>query len=435
MSAYDSTSEHPDSVAWERVAAVLLAGQRRGRLRNVPRALQDARDLAPAWCPPPLQVLYRHPPLARMSWALAALGGNDEEIGTFLGVGADLVARSRDQVAEGLGTEGGQAVIALRVLVSERRTDPRGRPFPEIVAAIILVAGLLLLTVASPLVTGPVQEVSSNPPGQYDSLDSLAYGPSGAALLELTPLTSSVLTRNGNGTWQRHPVKNIFQVSTYLGPTWQVSWYANSGSALVPGPFVEDPAPLGWPIGSFVVSSGRLWSAAVDQGTISFQTSTGHPRIHPLPTNIDAFQLFPASGGGAIAVWSDGHRIVEWLLNWSHGRWQLTSHQAVFRKIPDFLALGADGMVVMLAGRHLFTWMPGPASPVEMPTKVLASPQYLETYGQFAWVVGPSRAELLADAGGVRASVDIPNPNAVGVLPSGTLWVESNSGVQVYVPR
>ncbi len=426
-----------DRTIWERAAAILLAGVRRGRVGNVPAALQNARDMAPGWCPPPLRILYSCPPLGRMSWALSALGGRHDEIAEFLQAEPDLVVQAGDQAAAMLADGAPAALASLRALVfaGEHQAAARGRPFPPVAAAIVLVAGLLLLTAAAPLVTGPISVVSSNPPGGFNNLDSVVYGPGGAALLDLTALSSDVVSKTSEGGWSERPVHSVFQVSRYLGPTWTISWYGSPGTSMIPGPFVEEPAPLGWPIGPFVMSGGRLWLASPDEGSISVQSPHGRTHIHAIPGYIATFSLAAGTGGGARILFTGRGRVEEWLLNRDSKGWTLTRYQAPFTKTPLFMAAGSPNHVVLLAGRSLYSWDPGRGAPVRASAKLLVTPQYLEAFGHQAWVVGIGRAELVSDAGTMQALVNIAPPNAVGVLPNGNLWVESDAGVTVYVPR
>ncbi len=420
---------------WERVAAVLLAGSRRGRVRDVAAALQTARDIAPGWCPSPLRLLFSCPPLGRMSWALSVLGARHDEIADFLQVAPELVTQSGDQVADLLGDGAPAAISALRALVGDSHAGVRGRPFPPIAAVIVLVVGLLLLTAAAPLVNGPISVVTSSPPGPFNNLDSVVYGPGGAALLDLTALSSDVLIQTSQGGWNERPVHNIFQVSRYLGPTWAISWYGSPGSSLVPGPFIEEPAPLGWPIGLFVMSGGRLWLASPDQGTISVQTAHGRPQFHSIPGYAATFTLSADASGGVRILYTGKRHVGEWILNRGAKGWTLVRYQAPFTKTPLFLSAGGPNHVLLLAGHSLYTWDPGRGVPVPSPVKLVVTPQYLEAFGSSAWVVGINRAELVSDAGSVQAIVNIGPPNAVGVLPNGHLWVETDAGVEVYVPR
>jgi len=59
----------------------------------------------------------------------------------------------------------------------------------------------------------------------------------------------------------------------------------------------------------------------------------------------------------------------------------------------------------------------------------------LEPYGQAAWIVGDTHAELVTDEGQRLAVLNVGAAEACAVSATGDLWIYASGGLEIITPR
>jgi hypothetical protein len=434
-------AEAEDSGAWppdaRRAVYVLLTGRRSAPPRKATWIdwMSGSVEEAPRFVEPPLARVYPLPPLARAAWALLALAHPPHQVAAWLERDIGDVLNDARQVDDALGDQAATAREQLRTLLGQRSALSRsGRPLPPFALAAVLAVGAALLTVLSPLVAGPVTVATPGTPAAASTgVTSLAYGSKQVGLLEMIA-GQGFLAVKGAGGWTSYPIHSLFQLTPILGAPWAVSWFGVEGLDLVPSPFVDSAVPAGFPAGRFVVTAGHLWTASATLQEVSAARPGGLTRYYPLPAGISALSLTGAPQGGAIVVWWAHDRLTWMQIRRVDHRWEATKRGTRFRLLPDLMSPDPAGSVLLVVGRQLWSWTPG-GRPVHLTALAVTDPLYLEPYGQGAWIVGDTHAELITDSGQRQALLNVVPPEACAVSADGDLWVYASGGLEIITPH
>jgi hypothetical protein len=415
--AEDNEVWPPDA---RRAVYVLLTGRRSAPPRKATWIdwVSGSVEEAPRAVEPPLAHVYRLPPLARAAWALLALDHPPDQVAAWLQRDVGAVLSDARQVDDALADQAPAARAQLRVLLGRRKgAVGHDRPLPPFALAVVLAVGAALLTVFSPLVAGPVTVATPGTPAAANTgVTSLAYGSKQVGLLEMIAGQGFLAVKSGGG-WSSYPIHSLFQMTTILGAPWAVSWFGVEGLDLVPSPFVDSAVPAGFPAGRFVVTADHLWTASATLQEVSASRPGGPTRYYPLPPGIAVH--------GRLS-WMQLRRVAH--------RWQAVRHSARFRLLPDLMSADPAGSVLLVVGRQLWSWTPG-AHPIHLAALAVADPLYLEPYGQAAWIVGDTHAELVTDEGQRLAVLNVGAAEACAVSATGDLWIYASGGLEIITPR
>lgn len=427
----------PAEAVVRRTLCILLLGQRRPPPRRAGAPLSwvgRAVSAAPKFVSDPLAKVFRFPPLVRAAWGLLAQSCPPERAAELLDRPFEAVVLDGARIDEELGADGPLARRQLQALVGQGVRPAAVHPLPRPVLWGAMVMALALLTVASPLVTGPVTVSNPGVPSSAaTTITSLAYGPKQVGLLELSPTAGELLLKSGAG-WTTHTIRSPFQMAQWLGVPWNVSWFGVEGLALVPAPFVDNAVPPGFPAGRFVMTAHYLWTASASLQLVTATPRRGRPTTYALPEGLAALSLSGAPGGGVDLAWWSGGRLVHLALTRTAGHFHAKRAVVSFRSVPSLMTTDDAGTVLMVVQDTLWAWTPG-RRPLRLTRLAMANPLYLEAYGQAFWVVGSTHAELLTDAGQRQVFLPINSPDACAVEANGDLWVYAQSGVEVLTPR